>query len=494
MSAGLLVALAVLCRLPLLPAPLTYGSDIWRQADTASIAHHFLHGGFHLLYPQIYWGGTGPGYVESEFQLYPFLVALLYRLFGEHPWLGRLVSLLFVAPTLLVFHRLSLRLLPARAALWALFFFAASPLYLRYSVAFMPEATVLCFYVGALYCFGVWLEGQEPRWLFRAALCTALSILVKPTSIHIGLIFLLLVRGRHGARRFLRADLWLFAALSLLPALLWYAHARGLYLRYGNTFGVLSGGDSKFGGPRYWLSPGFYVALLNLETRWLLAGFGWVPFLYGFWGLWRTKAAPASIAPRLPLYGLGTIFLYYLIVARYAGESWGVHYHLYALPFYALGFGRGMEELRSFEIAGRTVMLVAVSSTLFGAATLFRDLRTPAAGAPAVLGCAAAVRRVVPAAAPILVSSDSPSREDGVPNNYQDPVLFFYSDRHGFSLARDWHRPERVEEFRRRGARFLVLTRPERERELLPYLQGQGHGAQIGPGTENGCGIYELRP
>lgn len=73
----------VLLRLPLLFTSLSFGIDEWRQTDTASIAYHFYENGYKLFYPQIFWGGNGPGYVETEFQLYPFLVSILYN-FGNY--------------------------------------------------------------------------------------------------------------------------------------------------------------------------------------------------------------------------------------------------------------------------------------------------------------------------------------------------------------------------------------------------------------------------
>ncbi|MEP7189544.1 MAG: hypothetical protein ABI901_10175 [Roseiflexaceae bacterium] len=57
----LLIVIGVLIRIPLLPAPLTYASDIWRQADTASIAHNMVGNRLGIFYPQIDWGGNGPG-------------------------------------------------------------------------------------------------------------------------------------------------------------------------------------------------------------------------------------------------------------------------------------------------------------------------------------------------------------------------------------------------------------------------------------------------
>ena len=47
--------------------------DAWssRQADVAMIARNFYRHGFNILYPQVDWAGTSPGYVGTEFPLVP---------------------------------------------------------------------------------------------------------------------------------------------------------------------------------------------------------------------------------------------------------------------------------------------------------------------------------------------------------------------------------------------------------------------------------------
>ncbi|MFZ2323883.1 MAG: hypothetical protein WAV89_09315 [Ignavibacteriaceae bacterium] len=71
----------------------------WRQADTQTIARNFLKPGSNIFYPQINWGGTGPGVVESEFQLYTFIIAQIMKVTGESVLPGQLLSLLFIALT-----------------------------------------------------------------------------------------------------------------------------------------------------------------------------------------------------------------------------------------------------------------------------------------------------------------------------------------------------------------------------------------------------------
>ncbi len=493
-----LILVAIIIHLPLLFTPLTSGfSDNWRQADTASIARNFLNGGFNLFYPQINWGGNGPGYVEAEFQLYPFIIALLYKVFGEYVWLGRLVSLLFAIGTLLVFYQLARMTIGLPGATWALFAFVFSPLIVRYSTAFMPEAAVLFFYVLALTLFQVWLNDQKNRTLWLAGVSTALAILVKPTSIHIGLVFLFLLVERFGIRFLRRGSVWLFAAICLAPGVLWYLHARNLYLVYGNTFGVISGGDSKFGNLSYWLSPSFYLNLVRLDVEWVFTVGGALLFIVGL--IVYVKRRTSSLI----LFGILVIPAYYMIVARYAQEAWGIQYHIFFVPYAALGIGIGLAWLfghlrqtaigpiptyRILPLAGAiAILLVLFASSRVGLALL-------QSGDQTLYRCGLEVAKMVPKEARIVVSTTSREiEEDGTVNNFQEPDVFFYSERFGWSLPADKHNPELVRKFQQDGARYLIITDTallDDNQALADYLKTNSR--QIGPGPEKKCGIYEL--
>ncbi|MCC7355144.1 MAG: glycosyltransferase family 39 protein [Anaerolineae bacterium] len=486
-AAWAIVILGILIRLPLLPLPLTYGSDTWRQADTASIAHHFGVNGFKILYPQINWGGNGPGYVEAEFQLYTFIVALFYGAFGEALWLGRLVSLLFTIPTFILFYLWARRVVGTRPSLLALAFFVISPLLIRYSVAYMPEATVIFFYVAALYFFQKWMDEQHKLSLFLASVSTSLAILIKPSSIHIGLLFALLAIQQYGGALAKRRVVWLAVVVSLLPGILWYWHARNLYLEYGNTFGVLSGGDSKFGSLSYWLSPSFYLSVAELEGKWVFSGTGVLLFTIGLIVAFKRRQL-------LPLFGIITIGFYYFIVARYAQAEWGIQYHVYAVPFAALAMGIGCDWLLTHKRhrIGAGIAVVSIVATVAGTAYLY-SLMLRAEETPLTI-CARWVETLVPEENRIIVSTDSLSLDQGIPNNYQDPTIFFYSHRYGWSLPADWHSPDRVEGFRQSGANYFVIYSKslyDGSPQLAAYLESRSE--QVGPGVAAGCGIYHFK-
>jgi 4-amino-4-deoxy-L-arabinose transferase-like glycosyltransferase len=470
----LLLLLAVLIRIPLAVRPMTATSDPWRETDTASIAHNFyVNPQPSIFYPQINWGGNGPGYVEAEFQLFPYITALLYRLFGENIIFGRIVSMIFNLMTCVVFYRLARRLFGERVAFWSLLFFIIAPLNSRYSTAFMPEATMFFFYVSGLYLFVRWLDEGQDVFLWLAAVSTAVSILVKPTSILIGLIFFLLLFERYKWRVLVQPKLWLFAAIALIPGLLWYLHARDLYLIYGNTFGVISGGDSKFGNIRTWFSPGFYAELARLDIIYVFGQTSVLLFIAGMIVYLRQRRSS------LLLYSIIAIVPYYVILSRYTGNSAGLQYHIFALVYAALGTGIGMVWLLDWltqrianpavyrALAGAVVILC-----LFIPTTLLASLldQTPVS----LAACGAAVAQHVPEGQLVIVSTVSPSLENGVVNNFQEPEIFFYSQRYGWSLPSDQHTPEQVESLRSKGAAYLVVYSAqlvEANPALVEYLK-----------------------
>jgi 4-amino-4-deoxy-L-arabinose transferase-like glycosyltransferase len=205
----------------------------WRQADVAMIAENFYQHGFSLLYPQINWAGSAPGYVGTEFQLTPFMAALLYGVFGVQEWIGRSVSVLFFALSVPFFYLLVNKISNTRSALWAAAIYILTPLSIFASRAFMPDMASLSLSIVALYLFGTWLERAPNAKLFMAmSLATSLAILVKLPAILIGVPLLAMVWEKHGVRGLCRRQLVAFAALALGGPLAWYVHAYLISLAY----------------------------------------------------------------------------------------------------------------------------------------------------------------------------------------------------------------------------------------------------------------------
>jgi 4-amino-4-deoxy-L-arabinose transferase-like glycosyltransferase len=483
-------------------APMTaYPGDMWRQSDTATIARNFAANGMDIFFPQINWGGAGPGYVETEFPLMPWLAALTYLVRGEHIVLGRLVSLAFVLIAAAAFWGLVRRLLPASAARWALAAFFLSPAFMRWGTAFMPEATVLAFYLLALLGFCRWLQEDRLRFLVWAAAATSAAALVKPTSLHIGLVIGLWLA--FAARdRLRRPSLYVAGLAALVAPALWLRHAAQVHAAYGNTFGVISGGDSKWGNLELWLSPDFYLGNLRTEAI----------FIYGFVGIplavlgvgWlrrrQASSAAAGLSP-LPLLGAGAIALtvYYFAAGRYTSTELGLHYHVYSLPYAALATGAGVTALlrrsRTRLSPPRVTVLAAVVAVLLGAQAMNVLAQSIRDRAGVYSNCSTALDAVAGQPDLVVVSTQSRTIEDGVTNNYQEPQVFFLADRKGWSLAADQHTPEQVAGLRDAGARFLVEGYPQLVPAGGPLATWLADNTeQVSSLDEDGCDIWELTP
>src|SRR6185436_15827296 len=74
------------------PANVAADRTGWRQADTQTIAVNLTEPGASILFPRIAWGGDGPGYVETELQVYPAAIAILMRAFRPSEWARQLLS------------------------------------------------------------------------------------------------------------------------------------------------------------------------------------------------------------------------------------------------------------------------------------------------------------------------------------------------------------------------------------------------------------------
>ena len=212
----------------------------WRQTDTAAIARNFYEETYNILYPRVDWRGTTEGYVETNFPLFPFLVACIYGLIGSaQEWVGRLLAALFCTGAggllYLLARRLYCNLWVARFSTLLFFIF---PVNIFFGRAFMPEAAMLFFTVAALLSFDRWVDTRRRADFVLAAASAGLCFLVKIPTLYLGFPLVALVWARWGWG-FLRLPvLWLYLLLVLLPAALWYWHANQLFQQTGLTFGI----------------------------------------------------------------------------------------------------------------------------------------------------------------------------------------------------------------------------------------------------------------
>jgi 4-amino-4-deoxy-L-arabinose transferase-like glycosyltransferase len=200
----------------------------WRQGDTASIAKNFATLQYNIFYPQTNYDGPPPNYVELELQIVPIIAATLYKIFGIHEVIGRLVTIAFSMGTVAVLAFFARWLFASEiAGLLAALLYAIVPGSIYYGRTFTPDATMVFFLTAALYVISRMLVEEErwtPRTLARATALLALAFLAKPVSLVALVPVLALIVERANSGRTFRAGA--IALLLVFPLALLYGYDR----------------------------------------------------------------------------------------------------------------------------------------------------------------------------------------------------------------------------------------------------------------------------
>jgi hypothetical protein len=457
----LLVALLV--RLPGLAEPIA-GAHAWRQADTAAMARNFVRCGMHILEPQIDWGGASAGIVESEFPLYSYLVALIWKAGGVHEATARLLSIVCSLLGVLALYVLVKRLSDARLALVAAGFQALLPLNVYYGRAILPEAAYVPLSIAGLYWFDRHLETGSWKSLLGSVAAITLACLLKITNLFLAVPLAYLAVDRRRRLPWLEWRLWLYPAIVLAATLLWYHHANWIGRTSRLSFGVWNYGIDKWGrwpllGQwRFWNGV-IFQKIVERHLTW--PGLGLLAV--------GVATGPRFRADRLCGWWLagGAVFL--LVVS--GGNLVHEYYQLSIVPplayFLAKGTVAPWRRPRAPALRIATVLLLAgvVGFSAHRCWEYYRVYRRETVADQLAL-------------AALLQERTGPADRIVLLDEY-DPTIFWLADRRGWHVPPEELVPPRLDEFTRDGAVCVaglrVAARDDRQRAMLArFLESAG--------------------
>jgi 4-amino-4-deoxy-L-arabinose transferase-like glycosyltransferase len=438
----------------------------WRQADYAQIARNFYREGMNIAYPRIDWRGAGPGYVEAEFPLIPWLGALLFKIFGYREQMLRVSPVFFAIASLLLLAAFARRLLPPTAAIFATGAFAANPLLFHLATAIQPEPLMLFFSLVAVASCWRWGEHPDrPLLLLGTAAAIAAATLAKAPALYLGVVVAYEVLRRLSIRAFATPVVYLAVAIVVVPPLAWYVWARHFWIEYGNSLGV-SNGD-HFLTWAMLTSPRFLVGIVKWETLGVFTPFGW---LLGFAAL----CAPWERVER-PLVWYGATWLFYIAAAKTTAADWAYYYHAIAVAPACLLMGTGLAAimegrvvatgwipfLRSRKqaaglLAGMTLLTLLA---LVGAYVHLRDGR---AELLPMYDCSREFARFV-APDRLIVVAGAPRDEDGSTGANNISMPFSWMDRKGFNYPADDLGVEMLDRIAAKGGQYWMANKKELE-------------------------------
>jgi hypothetical protein len=442
----------------------------WRQTDTAAIARNFYGENSNIFYPRVNWRGDTSGYVESGFPLYSWIVSMFYRWNGGvNETLGRLVSLGFACGAALWLFLLALRLFEVKTAFYAAVFFSLAPVSVFYTRAFMQESTMLFFYLWGLYAFVRWTEHPGAARFFRAWLPTALALAVKLTAAVVLIPMAALAWHRWRGNRGMLFKTAFFFFLAALPAAAWYAHAYGLYLETGLSFGVL--GSQGYGKFRF-------VEVLGTADYWkriFFRLFGTVLTPLGG-SLFFLGAAAASVRRdvigknRFLFAWLFSTVLFTLVVAE--GNRLLEYYQLFWVPVAAVFIARMMRLLESMfpennrRTGKRAFVLCVYSWIALSTAFFIHEYYAPRDYPERCRAFASRIKGATPENALfVVVDSEGGYRRgwyEKMGQRISSPSFLYFLNRNGWVLLPHELNEMAVEDFRqlvRRGGRYLLVPK-----------------------------------
>jgi 4-amino-4-deoxy-L-arabinose transferase-like glycosyltransferase len=452
----------------------------WRESDLASIARNYYRNGMDFFHPQIDWRGNGPGFTESEFPLYPYLIASAYKLIGLWEPAARIISYIFSICTIIVFFRLSRFLFNEKTALVVSSFFALSPLLMIISTSIQPESSMFFFYIGAAYAFIRWLDNQSGKYYFATAVFTAFALLTKITAINIGILFVLLITIKKGWRFLLKPKVILLGLLSVLPSVAWYVYSHKFYLLYGNSLGL----SNQYA----WVSKDIFtkpyiirsIIEQDLTHVWTYSG----PFII-ILALVSSKLIRKQYII-LPLCWLFAVIVFYIVAARTTSSTSYYYYHLFSIPAASMLLGISVTEIydkyspkryiRNQEADGISdfirsrlilpVLFVLVAAYI-GLSAMYLIRTVPSVYKSSdYYTCTTRLSEMIPGGSMILVSGGICS-EGKYLNAYNAPYFFYWLDRKGYNICIEDQSIENVLAFKKKGASFFVA-----ETQFMSRIQG----------------------
>ena len=276
--------------------------------------------------------------LAEEIPLYPGILGAAYAAFGEHEWLGRLLSLGGALVAIAAFHSLLRREYHGGIADAGALLLAFAPLLIFYGRAVMPDSWMLAGMLVAAATYRRYLDERRARFLVLAALTMLAAAAFKYYALMVVIPLAEMTRRRdpRGWRACLDARFLGLCAVAVVPVACWVAL---VFARTPNP--TAKAAYYAFQEPGVLLMRRLYQAILD---RFFLRDCGPVAAALAAGGAWAAWARKADARPALAWLGMGVGFMVLLAPKTLTHD----YYELMAVPGVCILGALGWDTLRSF--------------------------------------------------------------------------------------------------------------------------------------------------
>tara|TARA_Y100000589_G_scaffold300724_1_gene311085 strand:+ start:1740 stop:3245 length:1506 start_codon:yes stop_codon:yes gene_type:complete len=242
----LILSINVLALISTLDNTYTDGWNL-RQAQTAIMTKNIFLDNFNIFPTRLTFFAPFEGKVILEFPIIHYITALTYKFFSISELNGRTINLLFYLLNGLLFWNIQNLYFNQKISIINTTLFISSPLILYTAHAYIPETSMMTFYLSAYYFFAK--TNIRKRSFYEVFMLISLSLasLAKPLSIIIYFpIFIYYLFNKDNVN--LKIKRFILLLLSLCPLILWIIYAKQInssVLSTGSNWGDWS--DIIFG-------------------------------------------------------------------------------------------------------------------------------------------------------------------------------------------------------------------------------------------------------
>ena len=329
-----ILATALLVRLYRIDAPVLDGMSL-KQVYNANKARHIAGPPFALLQNTFDWlDDDGQRLVlTEEVPLYQGSVGICYALFGEHEWLGRLLSILATLVMIAAFHDLCRREFGDRFALLAALIFSFCPLLIFYGRAFQSDAAMVACMILCPCFYHRYVADPRRRWLVGAIAFGAMACVFKLYALIVLLPLAELASRRGGWRACFKPSFVVLVAAMVLPVAVWMGFS---FLRSRNPTDECT--FLLHQEPHLLFSKTLYLRFVD---RFLWKDCGPITTLLVLGGMWAWWSGDTRLRRAYSWTAMGILF-YLMLGPKLATHD---YYELMMLPAAALWAAFGWEAI-----------------------------------------------------------------------------------------------------------------------------------------------------
>jgi len=246
----------------------------WRQSDTAIMADNFYHRNWNIFYPGVSWNGPEPNYQGMEFQTVTYIAALLYRLVGQHDWVGRGVAVVFGLWGIFALYQLVRCVWDEERAIASAALMAILPGSIFIDRSFLPDPVMVALVTTSCWLLVAYLQSDRWHYLLLASAVGAWGFMTKLPGLIVGIPMLygmLTILYHQQKLNFKKlATITMMAVITLAAVIAYYLWARHLSLNFPPYHIAASGNWLWDDGLAQWLSHKyFFPELKHHFTGWI---------------------------------------------------------------------------------------------------------------------------------------------------------------------------------------------------------------------------------